>query len=203
MRLSFAAPLALSAALSTAGCDSKGQEAAAPPPRVVLVATVHAAPDALERSLSGTIRARVESDLGFRVGGKVVRRLVDAGAHVVPGQPLAELDPVDLELQLQQARAELAAATTARDMTQNELEAHRHAAQRRLVDRQRPRSPEGGGGGSGHPAGSRDARGDAGRAGARLRHAARRCGRRGHCDDVRSGAGDGGRPDRVPRRPAR
>jgi RND family efflux transporter MFP subunit len=122
MRLSFAAPLALSAALFTAGCDRKGQEAAAPPPpRVVLVATVHAAPDALERSLPGTIRARVESDLGFRVGGKVVRRLVDAGTYVVPGQPLAELDQVDLELQLQQARAELAAATTARDMTQNEL----------------------------------------------------------------------------------
>jgi len=121
MRFAFAAPLALSAALFVAGCDSKGQEAAAPPPRPVLVMTVHAEPDAPERSLPGTIRARVESDLGFRVGGKVVRRLVDAGAHVVPGQPLAELDPVDLELQLQQARAELAAATTARDTTQSEL----------------------------------------------------------------------------------
>ena len=120
-RPALAAPLALSAALFVAGCDSRGQEAVAPPPRVVLVATVHAEPDAPERSLPGTIRARVESDLGFRVGGKVIRRLVDAGAHVVPGQPLAELDPIDLELQLQQARAELAAATTVRDTAQNEL----------------------------------------------------------------------------------
>lgn len=121
MRLSFAPPLALSAALFVACCDSRGQEVAVPPPRVVLVATVHAESDAPERSLPGAVRARVESDLGFRVGGKVIRRLVDAGAHVKPGQPLAELDPVDLELQLRQARAELAAATAARDTAQNEL----------------------------------------------------------------------------------
>ncbi|MBV9251247.1 MAG: efflux RND transporter periplasmic adaptor subunit, partial [Acetobacteraceae bacterium] len=121
MRMPHAASLALLAALFAAGCDSKGQEAAAPPPRVVLVATVRAVPDVPAVSLPGVIRSRVESDLGFRVSGKVVQRLVDAGAHVAAGQPLAELDPVDLDLQLQQARAELAAATTARDAALNEF----------------------------------------------------------------------------------
>lgn len=121
MRLSPAVPFALMAGLLVAGCDSKGQETSAPQPRAVLVTTVHTVPDTPTRSLPGTIRARVESDLGFRVAGKVTRRLVDAGAHVTSGQPLAELDPIDLDLQLQQAEAELAAATTGRDSAVNEL----------------------------------------------------------------------------------
>jgi len=121
MRLSLAVPFALMTGLLVAGCESKGQEAAAPPLRTVLVATVHTVADTPTRSLPGTIRARVESDLGFRVAGKVTRRLVDAGAHVTAGQPLAELDPIDLDLQLQQAEAELAAATTGRDSAVNEL----------------------------------------------------------------------------------
>jgi RND family efflux transporter MFP subunit len=121
MRMSHAVPLVVLVAALLTGCGSKGQEAAVPPARVVLVTTVHATPDAPAHSLPGTIRARVESDLGFRVGGKVIRRLVDTGAHVTTGQTLAELDPIDLELQLQQARAELATASTARDAAVHEL----------------------------------------------------------------------------------
>src|SRR5262249_20378196 len=53
---------------------------------------------------------RIESDLGFRVGGKVLKRLVEVGAMLKPGQPLATLDEVDLKLQAEQAEAELRAA---------------------------------------------------------------------------------------------
>ncbi|WP_235839936.1 efflux RND transporter periplasmic adaptor subunit [Derxia lacustris] len=45
---------------------------------------------------AGEVKARAESRLGFRVGGKIVERLVEFGASVRPGQPLARLDPRDL-----------------------------------------------------------------------------------------------------------
>lgn len=59
---------------------------------------------------TGEIRARHEIDLAFRVGGKLAARLVDAGAEIKPGQPLARLDPADLQLAAAAARAQLSAA---------------------------------------------------------------------------------------------
>jgi RND family efflux transporter MFP subunit len=58
---------------------------------------------------TGTVRAHVESDLGFRVGGKITERLVDAGQTVRKGQPLMRLDPVDLGLAATAARQRLIA----------------------------------------------------------------------------------------------
>ncbi len=52
----------------------------------------------VEKNYTGTIVARVESNLGFRVAGKVVKRLVDTGQTVRQGQPLLQLDPTDLTL---------------------------------------------------------------------------------------------------------
>ncbi|WHS57788.1 efflux RND transporter periplasmic adaptor subunit [Pseudomonas sp. G2-4] len=63
------------------------------------------------RSFTGVVAARVQSDLGFRVSGKVLERLVDAGQSVKKGQSLMRLDPVDLGLQ---ARAQQEAVTAAR-----------------------------------------------------------------------------------------
>ncbi|MDC7690723.1 efflux RND transporter periplasmic adaptor subunit [Vogesella indigofera] len=65
------------------------------------------------RSFSGTIAARVQSDLGFRVSGKVLARLVDAGQTVKRGQPLLRIDPADLKLAAQ-AQLEAVAAARAR-----------------------------------------------------------------------------------------
>lgn len=56
--------------------------------------------------LSGEIRARHEIALGFRVGGKVTQRLVDAGAVVKAGQVLAKLDSADEGLQASSADAQ-------------------------------------------------------------------------------------------------
>jgi RND family efflux transporter MFP subunit len=97
-------------ALALAGCNETVAQRAAPI-RPVLVAAVHYEAQARDRSFVGTVRPRIESDLGFRVGGKVLKRLVEVGAMVEPGTPLAILDPIDLKLQAEQAEAELRAAT--------------------------------------------------------------------------------------------
>ena len=65
------------------------------------------------RSFTGVVAPRVQSDLGFRVAGKVSERLVDAGQAVRRGQPLLRLDADDLQL-LAQARQEAVTADRAR-----------------------------------------------------------------------------------------
>ena len=98
------------AAIALAGCnDSVAQKAV--PSRPVLVATAHYEAESPERSFVGTIRPRIEADMGFRVPGKVAKRLVEVGQSVDVGEPLATLDEVDLKLQAEQADAELHAAT--------------------------------------------------------------------------------------------
>src|SRR5262249_29929615 len=79
--------------------------------RPVLVTIVHYEAETSERSFVGTIRPRIEADMGFRVAGKVAKRLVEVGQRVELGQPLATLDEVDLTLQVEQAEAERKAAT--------------------------------------------------------------------------------------------
>ena len=100
---------ALGFAVLLAGCGEKPIEQAAPK-RPVLVAAVHYAPETPASSFVGTIRPRIETDIGFRVAGKIAKRLVEVGQSVEVGQPLAVLDEVDLKLQAEQAEAELRAA---------------------------------------------------------------------------------------------
>ncbi|HVI62352.1 MAG TPA: efflux RND transporter periplasmic adaptor subunit [Bradyrhizobium sp.] len=97
-------------AIALAGCND--QVAQKPTPvRPVLVATAHYEAETPERSFVGTIRPRIEADMGFRVPGKVAKRLVEVGQTVEVGQPLATLDEIDLRLQAEQAEAEFNAAT--------------------------------------------------------------------------------------------
>ena len=104
---SILAPLA---AVILAACNPTTAQQPAPA-RPVLVTSVHYEAQVRDRSFVGTIRPRIESDLGFRVAGKVSKRLVEVGALVETGQPLATLDEVDLKLQAEQAEAEFSAAT--------------------------------------------------------------------------------------------
>ena len=60
--------------------------------------------------LAGTVVPRIESTLGFRVSGKIVQRSVDVGAAVKPGDLIAQLDPSDHRLAVDNARAALASA---------------------------------------------------------------------------------------------
>src|SRR6185312_8627539 len=105
------AGLALAAlAIALAGCNASVAQNA-DPIRPVLVATAHYEAETPKRTFVGTIKPRIESNLGFRVPGKVAKRLVEIGQTVDVGQPLAVLDKVDLRLQAEQAQAELSAST--------------------------------------------------------------------------------------------
>jgi RND family efflux transporter MFP subunit len=97
-------------AVALAGCNETVAQKAEPC-RPVLVATVHYEPESPARSFVGTIRPRIETDMGFRVPGKIAKRLVEVGQTVEVGQPLATLDEIDLKLQAEQAEAERRAAT--------------------------------------------------------------------------------------------
>src|SRR6476469_5735179 len=95
--------------LALAACDPMTAQPTVPT-RPVLVTNAHYDSHVSERSFVGTVRPRIETDLGFRVAGKVAKRLVEVGTLVEAGQPLALLDEADLTLQAEQAGAELSAA---------------------------------------------------------------------------------------------
>jgi RND family efflux transporter MFP subunit len=78
--------------------------------RPVRVVTVAIAPLASRLVFSGTVQARTQADLGFRVGGKVVARPVEVGDHVRAGQLLARIDQTDLALSVESAAAALDSA---------------------------------------------------------------------------------------------
>ncbi len=113
--------LTLGVAVTLAACQATPQETNKPD-RPVLVHSVTFEPRTPERTFVATIRPRVETDLGFRVPGKVARRLVSVGDHVKAGQELAALDATDLRLQREQAEAEVKAATAALHQAEAELQ---------------------------------------------------------------------------------
>jgi RND family efflux transporter MFP subunit len=101
----------LAAALMLAACQAE----TAPAPRLerpVQVQRVAFETGAMAREFVGVVRARYETDLGFRVAGKIVTRVVNVGDRVRIGDVIARLDPGDLGLQVESAEAELAAATS-------------------------------------------------------------------------------------------
>ncbi len=87
-------------------------EKPAPPPVAPLVVVQKAVMgDArVQATFAGEVRARSESALGFRVGGKITERLVDVGAAITPGMPLARIDARDFQLNSAASRSQMAAA---------------------------------------------------------------------------------------------
>ena len=88
----------------------------AEPIRAVKIVTVGVQSMQTGSEFAGEVRARVESRLGFRVGGKIVLRQAQLGQHVKAGEVLAQLDPQDYQLSAQAAKAQVAVATTNRDL---------------------------------------------------------------------------------------
>ncbi|WP_186162541.1 efflux RND transporter periplasmic adaptor subunit [Burkholderia gladioli] len=86
------------ASLALAACGDQHVSDPRTEAPIVRTSAVRSAPGA-SRSFTGVVGARVESDLGFRVQGKIIERLVDAGQTVKRGQPLMRVDPIDLGLQ--------------------------------------------------------------------------------------------------------
>lgn len=79
----------------------------------------------VSRSFTGIIASRVQSELGFRVPGKVTERLVDAGQSVKRGQPLMRIDPIDLQLTANAQHEAVAAAKARADQTAEDEMRHR------------------------------------------------------------------------------
>lgn len=88
-------------------------------PKLVKAIKVGAGGTAMDEAYSGEVRARIESPLGFRVGGKLVERYVDVGARVKAGQVLARLDPADQQLAATQAEANRSLAAAELKRTQD------------------------------------------------------------------------------------
>ncbi|WP_457351958.1 efflux RND transporter periplasmic adaptor subunit [Roseateles sp. P5_D6] len=95
--------------LALAACSGPPAPIAAVKP--VFVTTVSPAVSAQSRSFTAVVRARVETELGFRTGGKVVDRLVEVGDTVKAGQALARLDPADYQLAVSAAANQVQAAS--------------------------------------------------------------------------------------------
>jgi RND family efflux transporter MFP subunit len=107
--------------LTLTACGGAAEADPRTEPPLVRTVTVGGA-DAATRAFTGVVAARVESNLGFRVPGKVIARLVDTGATVRRGDVLMRIDPVDLQLAARAGQqAVAAAAARARQTKQDEI----------------------------------------------------------------------------------
>lgn len=104
----------MAVAVLLSACSRK--EVLPEPVRSVKLLTVGEGRIQSQLEYSGDVRARVESRLGFRVAGKIIKREVELGQHVKAGQVLARLDARDYQLSADAARAQVASATTQRDL---------------------------------------------------------------------------------------
>lgn len=131
----MAAPRLAGAGLALAALLGGCQRAEAPPEavRAVKVMTVSAGTATHGQAYSGTVAARTESRLGFRVAGKLTERAVNLGQHVKAGQLLARLDAQDYRLAADAARAQLDAATTQRDLARADLARYRALREKNFI----------------------------------------------------------------------
>ena len=127
-------PLALLILLS--GCNSQADPTAnTAPPRPVLAANVEAAASQ-QNAYTGVVAARTESDLGFRVSGKVIERKVDPGQHVSRGDILLVLDIGDFELALRSAKNRVNAAQAQLRQRRDDANRYQRLASTGAVSRQ-------------------------------------------------------------------
>jgi RND family efflux transporter MFP subunit len=127
----FALGTSLWLALLVGGCSRP----AAPeePVRAVKVTTVGQASMETQHEFAAEVRPRVESRLGFRVAGKLTQRQAELGQRVSPGQVLAQLDPQDYRLAADAARAQVAAATTNRDLAAADAKRYRELKEQNFI----------------------------------------------------------------------
>ena len=123
--------LALLLVLVAAACSKP--QIAADAVRPVQLAPVVIGAMAQAAVFSGEVKPRHETDLAFRIGGKIVERRVDVGAHVAKGQVLARLDPSDVALQAQAGEAAVAAARTESDFARAELDRYQNLFRQKFV----------------------------------------------------------------------
>lgn len=126
----LATPVLLSALLLAACSKPAPPEE---PVRAVKLMTVGVGNIQSSLEFSADVRARVESRLGFRVAGKLVRRAVELGQTVKAGQVLAQLDPQDYKLATEAARAQVAAAQTNRDLAAADFKRYKELREQNFI----------------------------------------------------------------------
>jgi len=104
--------MCLALSMTLTGCDEQAVHEAETKPVIRPVRTITVQPVLfrLSGSVTGTIEARAEADLGFRIAGKLIERKVDVGDRVRAGDVLARLDDQDQRNALRTAEADLAVA---------------------------------------------------------------------------------------------
>ena len=103
-----------------AGCGDKPQ--APPEARLVNVVRVTIGSTNNDVGYSGEVRPRYETNLSFRLAGKIVARNVEIGGLVKKGDVLARLDPEDQQLNARSAQSQLAAAKSEYEQSKAELQ---------------------------------------------------------------------------------
>jgi RND family efflux transporter MFP subunit len=126
--------LALCLPLTLAACQEEEGEAA-PELRPVRTAVVDVSTTGETITLSGTVESQVEVDLGFRIGGRLLERLVGVGDTVEPGQVIARLDPADETNALRGAEAARAAAAAQLSEARSTYQRQRQLFERDIVSR--------------------------------------------------------------------
>jgi RND family efflux transporter MFP subunit len=121
----------IAALLAIAGCAQHETPVAVITP--VLLAQVKPGSAAVAAVFAGEVKPRHEADLAFRIGGKIIARAVDTGSRVRKGQVLARLDPADVGLQAEAAKAAVAAAEAEFTFAQAEAERYQNLYNEKFV----------------------------------------------------------------------
>jgi RND family efflux transporter MFP subunit len=117
--------------MALAGCSKPAEKVEdVRPVRAIKMA---AADNQAVAQFPGEVRARYESRLGFRVGGKIVARKVEVGSMVKRGQVLMQLDPQDLQLAQTQSNAALSAAESNLELAKAELARYKDLREKNFV----------------------------------------------------------------------
>lgn len=133
-RAALATVLALAASVFLTGC-SREEQSAAPQVRPVRTIVAESRAGGQGVSLTGHIEAKNEASYAFRIGGRIVDRLVNVGDSVAPGQVLARLDPQNEQNVLRSAQAAVNAAQSQVSLTRNAYDRQRQLLERGFTPR--------------------------------------------------------------------
>ena len=135
MKMTVLAALICAAAMvSGCGRDTEAKpEAQSTDIRPVRVLKVDAAAAARAIEFAGEVRPRYETRLAFRVGGKMTERLVEVGTTVRAGQPVARIDPRDLELAAASAKTQIVQLEAERKFAEGDLRRYRELREKNFI----------------------------------------------------------------------
>jgi RND family efflux transporter MFP subunit len=115
------------------GCQAEQEEQSAPRPVWVMTITDTATPQSSR--YTGEVKSRYESNIGFRINGKITSRAVNVGDLVKKGQLIAQLDPNDTRLNAQSASAEVQTAQANLALAQAELARRQQLYQQQFISK--------------------------------------------------------------------